>query len=54
VGEYGLALDTIVDIFTEESKVATQDVIASLEALAVAMALSPSQYSKRLRSSRIG
>jgi hypothetical protein len=52
VGEYGLALDTAVDIFVEEGKVATDDVIVLAEALAVAMKLPAAEYSARLRSTR--
>lgn len=49
VGEYGLALDTAVDIFVEEGKVATDDVIVLVEELATAMELSAVEYSDRLR-----
>lgn len=50
VGEYGLALDTAVDIFVEEKKVATQSVIGFAERLAVAMDLSVADYADRLRA----
>ena len=54
VGEYGLALDTAVDVFIEEGKVATDDVIALVEELAAAMELSAADYSDRLRAVRKG
>lgn len=53
VGEYGLALDTAVDIFVEEKKVAEDDVIVLVQSLAVAMELSAVEYSERLRAAGI-
>lgn len=50
VGEYGLALDTTIDIFVEERKVAPDDVIALVDALAVALDLPAAGYSARLRA----
>ena len=50
VGEYGLALDTAVDIFVEEGKVAGDEVIALVRLLATAMKLSTAEYSERLRA----
>lgn len=49
VGEYGLALDTAVDIFVEEQKVATGNVIVLAEELAITMGVSAAEYSDRLR-----
>ena len=49
-GEYGLALDAVVGIFVEELKVAQDDVIALVQSLANAMALSDAEYSERLRA----
>ncbi|MEN5182082.1 MafI family immunity protein [Comamonas testosteroni] len=48
VGEYGLALDTVVGIFVEEGKVAEEDVIFLVQSLATAMDLSSAEYSARL------
>lgn len=39
VGEYGLALPTAADIYAEEKKLASADVLAVLERLAVAMSV---------------
>lgn len=50
VGEYGLALDTAVDIFVEEGKVAEDDVIVLVQSLATAMELPAAEYSERLRT----
>ncbi|MFZ6727265.1 MafI family immunity protein [Undibacterium sp. MH2W] len=50
VGEYGLALDTAVDIFVEEEKVASDDVIVLVQSLAIAMELPAVEYSDRLRA----
>lgn len=54
VGEYGLALDTAVDIFIEEGRSATEDVIDLVEALAAEMQLSAVAYVDRLRASGKG
>ena len=51
-GEYGLALDTVIDIFVEGRKTAKNDVIALTEALAVALELPAAEYSARLRPPR--
>lgn len=50
VGEYGLALDTTVDIFVEEGKVASDDVIVLVQSLAAAMELPAAEYSERLHA----
>lgn len=50
VGEYGLALDTVVDIFIEEGKVAEDYVIVLVQSLAAAMELPAADYSERLRA----
>ncbi|UGQ48738.1 MafI family immunity protein [Massilia endophytica] len=50
VGEYGLALETAVDIFVEEGKVAEDDVIVLVQSLANAMELPAAEYSERLRT----
>lgn len=49
-GEYGLALDTAVDVFAEELYVAQDDVIALVQLLATAMELPAAEYSERLRA----
>lgn len=50
VGEYRLALDTAVDIFVEEEKLAEDEVIVLVQSLATAMELSAAEYSERLRA----
>lgn len=50
VGEYGLALDTAVDIFVEEGKVASYDVIVLVQSLATTMGLPAAEYSERLHA----
>lgn len=50
VGEYGLALDTAVDIFVEERKVPEEHVIVLVQSLAIALALPTAEYSDRLRA----
>lgn len=54
VGEYGVAFDTAVDIFVEEGKVATDNVITLAEELAAAMELTAADYLDRLRASGKG
>ena len=49
-GEYGLALDTVVDIFLEEERIPTDEVILLVEKLAIAMELPETEYSERLRT----
>lgn len=41
VGEYGLALETAADIYSEEKKIPTAQVTSLIERLAVAMSLDP-------------
>jgi hypothetical protein len=53
VGEYGLALETVIDIFAEEKKVVPGDVIAPVDALVFAMELPAAEYSARLRAPRL-
>ena len=50
VGEYGLALDAVIDIFVEEGKAPADDVIVLAELLATAMELPTAEYSERLRA----
>lgn len=50
VGEYGLALDTAVDIFVEEGKVAEDELIVLVQSLATAMELPAAEYSERMRA----
>lgn len=50
VGEYGPALDTAVDIFVEEGKVAEDELIVLVQSLATAMELPAAEYSERLRA----
>ncbi len=51
-GEYGLALETTVDIFVEERKVAPQEIAVMIENLANAMQLTSVSYLNRLSISR--
>ena len=46
--EYALALETTVDIFSEEKKLATEEIVALVSDLAVAMGLAPQTYTDRL------
>lgn len=48
VGEYGLALETAVDIFVEERKKPSSDVVSIIERLAQAMSMEPRFLTKRL------
>jgi hypothetical protein len=48
VGEYGLALETAVDIFVEEGKKPSADVVSLIEQLAKAMSMEPGVLTKRL------
>jgi hypothetical protein len=41
VGEYGLALETVVAVYREEEKVMTGEAMALIENLALAMDMSP-------------
>ncbi len=47
--EYGLALETVVDIFGEESKTPPPEVIAFVRDLAKAMAMEPASLLERMR-----
>src|SRR5258708_2003067 len=47
-GEYPLALETTVDIFSEEKKLATEEIVALVRDLALAMGLGPETYTDRL------
>jgi hypothetical protein len=48
VGEYGLALETAVDIFAEEGKTAPAEVVSLIEQLAAAMSMDSAILIKRL------
>lgn len=48
-GEYGLALDTVVDIYTEENKKADPAVISLVGDLATMMKLDQERYANRLQ-----
>ncbi len=48
VGEYGLALQTAVDIFVEEDKIAPDDVVSLIERIAAAMSIEPALMLQRL------
>ena len=48
VGEYGLALDTFMDIVTEESKMISQDTLDLAKQSAVAMELDGEAVEERL------
>lgn len=47
-GEYGLALETMVDIFSEEGKKADASIVAIVRSLAVALNQEPLGYIQRL------
>lgn len=49
-GEYGLALDTLIDIIDEESKSIPQEVVSLAKQVAVAMELDSSAVEERLSS----
>ena len=51
VGEYGLALETAADIYAEEKKIASADVVALVERLAEAMAIEAVPLLQRLPKS---
>lgn len=51
VGEYGLALETAVDIYAEEKKMASAGVVALIEHLAEAMSIEPAPLLQRLPKS---
>jgi hypothetical protein len=49
VGEYGLALETVVDIFVEERKEPGSDVTTRIAELASKMSIDPAPLWRRLR-----
>jgi dihydroxyacetone kinase DhaKLM complex PTS-EIIA-like component DhaM len=49
VGEYGLALETAADIYAEEEKIPSADVVSLIERLAIAMSMKPDLVLERLR-----
>ena len=49
VGEYGLALETAVDIFVEEDKTASSEVVSLIEQLATAMSVEPVHLTTLMR-----
>ena len=51
VGEYGLALETAVDIYAEEKKIASAEVVALVERLAEAMSIDSASLLQRLPKS---
>jgi hypothetical protein len=50
VGEYGLALETAVAIYSEEKKIATADVLDLIERLASAMSMDPAPLIEQCRN----
>ena len=50
VNEYGLALETMLDIFREERKVLSSEVQSRLEGVATLMGIHPKIVRKRLES----
>jgi hypothetical protein len=51
VGEYGLALETLIDIFVEEKKLAEPSVVSLITEIAIAMHLDPTIYVNKLPKS---
>lgn len=51
VGEYGLALETAADIYAEEEKIASVDVVELIGRLAEAMSVETAPLLQRLRKS---
>jgi dihydroxyacetone kinase DhaKLM complex PTS-EIIA-like component DhaM len=49
VGEYGVALETMADIYAEENKNPSARVVALIEGLALAMSMQPHEVLRRLR-----
>lgn len=49
VGEYGLALETAVDVYQEEGKAASANVLMLMERLADAMSIESTSLLSRLR-----
>lgn len=48
VGEYGLALETAADIYAEEEKIPSANVVSLIERLAIAMSMKPASVLERL------
>lgn len=48
VGEYGLALETAIDIFAEEQKTAPNEVVSLIKQLATAMSMETEPLIRRL------
>lgn len=48
VGEYGLALETAADIYAEEKKIASADVVALIKRLSEAMSIESAPLLQRL------
>lgn len=51
VGEYGLALETAADIYAEEKRTASADVLAQVRCLAAAMSIEAEPLLQRLSKS---
>lgn len=49
VGEYGLALETTADIYAEEKKIPSAEVLSLIERLAIAMSMAPESVLERLQ-----
>ncbi len=49
VGEYGLALETTADIYAEEKKTPSTEVLSLIERLAIAMSMAPESVLARLQ-----
>ena len=49
VGEYGLALETTVDIYAEEKKIPSTDVMSLIEQLGISMGMAPESVLERLQ-----
>jgi hypothetical protein len=49
VGEYGLALETTADIYAEEKKIPSTEVLSLIEQLAIAMSMAPESVLERLQ-----
>lgn len=49
VGEYGLALETVVDIYAEEGKTPSAYAVSLIERLAIAMSMKLDAVLERLR-----
>ncbi|TXT29793.1 MAG: hypothetical protein FD131_2259 [Rhodocyclaceae bacterium] len=47
VGEYGVALETAVDIYAEEKKIPSAEVVTLIEKLALEMSMEPESVLRR-------